>query len=456
MIRLLLVIAAMFLSNVIFAATAPVQATRSVQVNPAQVRAWNRFADRLLAIHHKRVREREVRIQQEIGSYADRPNFFREVSYFDAKTNQLLSRIRWERARPATVHVIELFFYDERGRLERDYAAAYLPRFRNAPIQTLVNVHRYNDGLHAFRQFDASGARLYEYCRGSWFDEPVLIALDEPLIATPDELLESEPYSACFGYMPARVGNYLDPARDRAAAAGGEPTEDQNVQLAAIDLKLRFSPKKASLHLDRCRLNFDILAFDAAIDDCSRALELDEKLDKAYFWRGMARGRYGLIAEGIEDLTRYIERNPDSSLAYTKRGVRHIWNGDMAAAEKDLKRAIAIKPDNAEAHDDLGVVLARRKAYDEAIDHFMTTIRIEPDYYKAHHNLALVLHLTSRHRQALQAVDEALQIGPDSRSSVLLKSNILDALGRTDEAKTLRSRAADMPQGNWSENLAVR
>jgi tetratricopeptide (TPR) repeat protein len=431
----------------------------SVQENVAQVLQWNRFANRLHAIHRTFLRRYEIRTEEEIGGYAGRPDFYREVSYFDDKTDRLLSRIRWEREHPDRIHVIELFFYDAQGRVTRDYSAAFLPDYRNAPHQTLINVYGYNGELHAFRQFDASGARLYEYCEGSWFDEPVAIALDEPLVATPDSLLNSEPYIACFGTMPTSPGGFLDQAAggdDLPPDQQGGGDEDAAMRAAALSLQLRFSPESPALYMKRCRAYFVLLDFDKAIDDCSRAIELDAQLDEAYFWRGMARGRHGLIDQGIEDLGVFIARHPDSSLAYTKRGVRHIWNGDLEAAEKDLKRAVELDPNNAEAHDDLGVVLAQRQAYAEAMDHFRTTIRIEPKYQKAHHNLALVLHLLSREEEALDAIDDALRVGPDSRSSVLLKGNILEALGRSSEARALKEKAESMPEKNWSENLAIQ
>lgn len=437
----------------------PAAANKSVQENVAQSREWNRFVERLHNVHRSFLRQRKIRTKEEIGGYAGEPNFYREVSYFDTETDRLLSRIRWEKENPKTIHVIELFFYDEQGRVERDYSAAFLTIHRKAPFQTLVNVHRYNGGLHAFRQFDASGSRLYEHCAGTWFDQPVAIALEEPLVATPDALLESESYIACFGQMPARPGPYLDLAGDaKSAASAGDADGDQTAEMrvAALNLRLRFSPNKPSLFLERCRANFELFDFDKAIEDCGRAIELDGSLDKAYFWRGMALGRHGLIADGIADLSVYIKRNPKSSLAYTKRGVRHIWNGDLAAAKKDLTRAVELNPENAEAHDDLGVVLAQQKAYDEAVTHFRTTIGIDPSYQKAHHNLALVLYLQARHEDALGAIDQALRVGADTRSSVLLKANILKALGRTDDADIYRKKADSMPQKSWSENLAIK
>lgn len=439
----------------------PAAAANSAREDTVRVDEWNRFADRLLAVHRRFLHSYPIRTEEETGGYARLPEFYREVSYFDSRTDRLLSRIRWEQDRPDTVHVIEIFFYDESGRVERDYSAAFLPNHRNAPYQTLINLHRYTDGLHAFRQFDASGERLYEYCRGSWFDEPVLIELDEPLVATPDTLLNSEAYIACFGFVPLADGNYLDPAggRERTPAGqadGRERERDVETRIASLSLQLRFSPLKSKLLLQRCRAFFEIRDFDKAIEDCSLAIHQNYKLDQAFFWRGMALGRQGQIDEGIADLSIFIERNPNSSLAYTKRGVRQIWKGEMAAAEKDLKRAIELDPKNAEAHDDLGVVLAQRREYDAAIAHFETTIRLTPDYQKAYHNLALVRYLLGLHETALAAIDQALSIGRDTRSSVLLKGTILQALGRNKDAQAWKSRADSMPQRNWSESLTLR
>lgn len=439
-------------------------AVATVKENPAQVRQWNRFADRLLSIHRLRARQYDVRTEEGVGGYADRPEFYREVTYTHANNGRLLSRVRWERERPNTLHEIQLFFYDGQGRVEREYSATYLPEFRNAPIQTLVNVYGYNDRLTALRQFDASGVRIFEHCQGRWFDEDVSIALDEPLIATPDSLLASEPYIACFGRLPVSTGNYLDLVSgqrtqhgpDALSTRSGASDDDLHERIATLSLKLRFAKSDAGLLLQRCRAHFDVQDFDKAIEDCDRAINADPKRDEALFWRGMARGRYGEFAAGIADLTLYIGRHPDSSLAYTKRGVRHIWNGDFEAAEKDLVRAIELNSANAEAHDDLGVLLAQRRDYAQAITHFETTIRLAPDYQKAHENLALVLHLAGQNDAALRAIENALALGTDMRSAVLLKGNILKALGREAEAGDWIARAESMPSRNWSETLTLR
>jgi hypothetical protein len=56
---------------------------------------------------------------------------------------------------------------------------------------------------------------------------------------------------------------------------------------------------------------------------------------------------------------------------------------------------------------------------------------------------------------ALQVVDAGLELEADSRSSLLLKAAILQALGREPEAKEISARAEFLPEDNWTERAAV-
>ena len=48
---------------------------RSVQENDGQVREWNRFVERLHAVHRALVRDHDIRISEENGGYANDPMF---------------------------------------------------------------------------------------------------------------------------------------------------------------------------------------------------------------------------------------------------------------------------------------------------------------------------------------------------------------------------------------------
>lgn len=201
---------------------------------------------------------------------------------------------------------------------------------------------------------------------------------------------------------------------------------------------------------------FELRDFESAIFDFNQAIEINSKADLAYFGRGMALGRMGQIDEAIIDLSTYIKRNPENSVGYTKRGIRYFWKNDKQNAESDLSMAIKLDPNNAEAHDDLGVIHAQRGDYDNAIKLFSRTIKLDPTYQKGYHNLAMVYFLTSRNAVALEMVNGSLALSPGAKGSLLLKGNILQSLGLKEEAAEIFEAAEFSPEGNWSENAAVR
>lgn len=242
------------------------------------------------------------------------------------------------------------------------------------------------------------------------------------------------------------------------AAAAWAEFQTREEALAALDKYGRMieaEPHYAVLHTLRGDAYYALNDLHGATQSYTAAIKLDDRQDKAYFGRGMALGRMGLVDEGIADLDVYIQRNPNSAVAYTKRGVRNIWRNNLAAAEHDLTRAIALDPNNAEAHDDLGVVHAKHKRLKLAAHHFSTAINLDPSYQKAYHNLAIVFYMTGQYPEALQILDAGLQLDANSRSSLVLKSSILQAMGRTAEANEAAERAEFLPEDNWSERSAV-
>jgi hypothetical protein len=200
---------------VLLAASTPFPATAAtvaMDVNEEQIRAWNRFANTLIELHKQGLAGREIETSETAGrhggEFANRFTY-REVSYYDAKNGRLLSRIRREDNKPENIQMIDVFVYDSSGRVIRDYTAIYLPWARNAPIRTFINLHQYENGLHGFRQFDASGNRLYEQCRGKLSGTEVNLSLEDYQVDS--RIMESAAYRACFTKLPETPERYLIP-----------------------------------------------------------------------------------------------------------------------------------------------------------------------------------------------------------------------------------------------------
>lgn len=176
---------------------------------------WDAFAQNTLSLHKKLISEIEVVKKTKTGGYAGMPEFYIEETFYHPLTNNLISRVQWEKANPTQLHAIEVYLYDDKGRVIRDYVAAYLPSYHKAPTQTLISLYQYNGELQAFRTFDASGYRIFERCTGQFQGKEVDLMLDEDEIADSLEgktkATKTETYKACFAGLQEKAGQYLTP-----------------------------------------------------------------------------------------------------------------------------------------------------------------------------------------------------------------------------------------------------
>ena len=325
-----------------------------------------------------------------------------------------------------------------------DYLTAFLPQGRNAPVQTLINFHFQDRDLHAFRQFEAGGDKIYEQCTGNFFGKELFISLDENQLQQGIDSIEDktvvEAYPSCFGDLVVNAGAYLDPLKASRYFVTKQVKNNTTASKTAVELAIEY---------------FNGHNFGRAISILSQELRINPDNDEALFWRGMAYGRDQQHANGIADLGRYIIKYPDNSRAYTKRGVRYIWAGKLQLAKQDLQKAIALDAGNAEAHDDLGVIEAQFKNYSQAMHHFQTALGNDPGYQKAWHNMAMVNYVSGQHSQALQHVEKSLSLKPN-RDSMLLKSLILESQGHLELAAQVRNSSNQFPENNWSESFSIR
>lgn len=416
-------------------------------VDHEQVNEWNQFTQRLYELHSLQIKDRDIVKKVSTGGYHNLDDFYREERFYDAKTNVLLSRIQWEAQQADTIHLIEVFVYDATGTLKLDYLSAYLPQARNAPIQTLINIHHKEAQLQAYRQFDASGDRIYEQCKGGFLGNNFFMSLDEDEIPFGEpsfkEALYNDIYPSCFGDLLTEVGELKNPLNARRFGSSGSDTDSTEAP-QSVEQLIQSGIERFTEH-----------EFAQSIEYLTMALELDPGNDTALFWRGMAYGRNQQVPLGIADLTVFIANNPQDSRAYTKRGVRYIWTGDLAKAKADLLKAIQLDATNAEAHDDLGVIYAQEKNYQQAMQHFRLSLKYDPSYQKAWHNLSMVHYLTQKNSKALAYVDKSLELMLN-KDSLLLKSLIVDALGDRELAAKLKTAANNMEDNNWSETMAIQ
>lgn len=184
---------------------------------------WNSFAEKLYAVHKKRLDNSDYYTMENIGGYGgltNEPEYYREVKYFDRESRQLLSIVKWELKFSNDFHMIDLFIYDDENRIKREYTATYLPSRRTSPSEALIILHYYRNNLHSVREFDASNVLLYEQCTDTEQGDKVIFSLDYVDIPESYSELdkdEQEAYLACFGHAANSAEPYLDPLVELSA-----------------------------------------------------------------------------------------------------------------------------------------------------------------------------------------------------------------------------------------------
>lgn len=205
------------LSVLMVSAVWAVDSNKAMKEDKQQINDWNTFVQDVYALHKEQLSRHQVKEKSIHGGYRGKKNFYKEVTYTDAQTGRVLSRIQWELENPENIHVIEVFQHDKAGRVKCDYTAAFLPGFRNAPVQTLVALHGYNDGLHAFRSFDASGDIVYESCEGTYKGREIDLSFEEDEIHNmrdaPNGAMKTPEYQACFGNIDLTAAEFLPPRK---------------------------------------------------------------------------------------------------------------------------------------------------------------------------------------------------------------------------------------------------
>jgi tetratricopeptide (TPR) repeat protein len=139
--------------------------------------------------------------------------------------------------------------------------------------------------------------------------------------------------------------------------------------LAALEAAFASRPEEiapllaiADLWYLRGTLRLDQGDYQAAIDDLSRAYDLDPANPALLLTnRGLARLRLGQLDQALQDAEAALALDPLDAVAYNNRGVIHRDLGNLAQAEADLRRALELNPDFPNPRDHLAKLLELKR-----------------------------------------------------------------------------------------------
>lgn len=154
------------------------------------------------------------------------------------------------------------------------------------------------------------------------------------------------------------------------------------------------------------------------------------EIQRLYAEKLIAAKRLDLALPQYRKVLKLEPDNPETLLAV---GRLHLLRGEFPQALELFGKAVEIDPERIEVYDAIATSLLGQKNPTEAIKTYQKAIKANPQAQRLYLSLALLLEQNQRYEEALDTLKQALEKG-DILEAYILKGQILDTLGRPDEA----------------------
>jgi tetratricopeptide (TPR) repeat protein len=194
---------------------------------------------------------------------------------------------------------------------------------------------------------------------------------------------------------------------------------------APANLELAYAVAQAYLQLQRSDAARAVLAAIYGVETDSAAAHLITA-------QTMVRLEMEALAE--PELTRALEKDPRLPAAHFLLGQVALFRGRFDEAVALTTRELEINPGNSMALSQLGDAYVRQAKWDEAIAALQKSIWLNP-YYSAPYIVLWRAYATKGDPAAAEGMfRRAIQYDPNNRAAHYLLGQLLQQMGRTDEA----------------------
>ena len=135
------------------------------------------------------------------------------------------------------------------------------------------------------------------------------------------------------------------------------------------------------------------IIFLSAINDFTKAIQCNSCYGDAYYNRGSVYINLNEYDKAIDDFTnaiKYEKKDSQFSASYFNRAFCREKKGEHNLAIVDYTKAIDKDEKNKDAYNNRGVIYAKMKNYDKALKDFTQALKIDAKYENAQHNIEIL------------------------------------------------------------------
>ena len=280
-----------------------------------------------------------------------------------------------------------------------------------------------------------------------WFF--VTLSVESSIIPINDVIVEHRTYLPSFGFFLAIVAALfaLFGERYKWAMAGilllviasNSLLTFQRNKVWKDDLTLwsdvvEKSPGKARAITNRGSAYATLGEWDRAMEDYSRALQLDPKFPISLMSRGFAFKNMGKYEKAVADYSVAIEVDPYNKLAYNDRGVCYISMGEYEKAIADFSKVIELDAENSDAYSNRSASYQNLGQLDKAITDIDKALSLQPDNAKALSNRGAIHEKLNQPEKAIADYSRAIDLNPEFAKAYVNRGSVYLKTSRPDKA----------------------
>ena len=227
-----------------------------------------------------------------------------------------------------------------------------------------------------------------------------------------------------------------------------------SLALQAYDRAIKSSPQDPTNYIAASKLNLYAGNYDAAIDNASNAVLLDQNNSMASAIQGFALGMQGNYLEGESALNRAIELDPSNAAAYAYLSImlsNKILIGDEVLGDLDKaieasRTAESIAANSLESRWARGTVFEITGNYNEAITELEQAVAINTNIAELHITLGRNYRFLEEYDLAVEEFTRANALNPSDSFPDTLISRTYSSIGEFGRAIQYAEQAvADEP-----------
>lgn len=143
---------------------------------------------------------------------------------------------------------------------------------------------------------------------------------------------------------------------------------------------------------------------------CSKAVELGNAGASGHVCLGVLENGAGNYEKAVDEFTRAIQLDPSSDAAYTGMASAYERLGKLNDAEKTYQQVINLRPRYWKGYNQLGIFYCRQSQYDKCAAMFQKVAELTPDSFRGYANMGAAYLADGKYTEAIQPLNESLRI----------------------------------------------